>query len=75
MDFAQLKKKALELKEKAVEFTDKTLEQTAVKVAQSSLVLKEQSELESLITKSENKQFITQEGQEKIFIKRSYLMV
>lgn len=75
MDFAQLKKKALELKEKAVEFTDKTLEQTALKVAQSSLVLKDQSELETLIKKSENKQFITQEGQEKTFIKRSYLVV
>jgi hypothetical protein len=75
MDFAQLKKKALELKDKTVDFTKKTIEETAVKVSESKVVLKNQEELNDLISKSENKHFITPEGVEKNFVKRTYLVV
>lgn len=75
MDFSKLKQKALELKNKTVEMKDKAVEFSAEKISQSWLVLKEQSDLESLIWKSENKIITSKEWDEKTFVKRSILVV
>jgi len=75
MDFSKLKQKAFELKNKAVEMRDKAVEFSAEKISQSWLVLKEQSDLESLISKSENKIITSKEWDEKTFVKRSILVL
>lgn len=75
MDFAALKKKALEFKDKTVEFSKKTIEETAVKVSKSSLVIKNNEELEAIILKSQNTTFVSQEWVSKVFTKRSILIV
>lgn len=75
MDFAALKKKALEFKDKTLEFSKKTIEETAVKVSKSSLVIKNNDELEAIILKSQNTTFVSQEWVSKVFTKRSILIV
>jgi hypothetical protein len=70
MDFNSFKQKALELKQKAVEITNKTIENTAQKLSESSFVVKNEKELDEFIQKSENKSFVTKEGESKVFIKR-----
>lgn len=75
MDLASLKKKALELKDKTVEFSKKTYEDTAKKVAESKLVLKNQDDLLDFIVKSQNSTYEAENGQLKVFTKRTYLIV
>lgn len=75
MDFAALKEKAIKLKDKTIELKNKTVDFTAEKVSTSGLVIKTQTDLEKLITKSENKVVTTKEGEEKVFVKRSMLVV
>jgi hypothetical protein len=70
MDLNSLKQKALELKKKAIDITNKTIINTAQKLSESSFVLKDEKELDDFISKSENKSFITKEGESKVFIKR-----
>lgn len=70
MDFKTLKQKAFELKDKAIEFTEKTIETSAQKLWESSVVLKNDIELQDFVLKSENKDYITKEWVSKINIKR-----
>lgn len=74
MDFKTLKQKAIEAKQKAVEFKNKTIEKTAQQVSKSSLVIKNNEELEYFITKSENKTFVDKEWTTKIFEKRVFVI-
>lgn len=75
MDFAALKKKALELKDKWVELWKKAIDETAKKVGESSLVLKESQEFSKLIEKSKNSTFETESWELKTYTKRSYLII
>lgn len=75
MDFASLKEKAIKLKDRTIELKNKTVDFTAQKVSSSGLVIKTQADLEKLITKSENKVMTTKEGEEKVFVKRSMLVI
>lgn len=75
MDFSKLKEQALQLKQKAIDVKNKAVDFSAEKISQSWLVLKNQSDLELLIWKSENKVITTKEWDEKTFVKRSILVV
>lgn len=75
MDFAALKKKALELKDKWVVFWKKAIDETAKKVWESSLVLKNNDEFLYLIEKSRNSTFENQSWELKTYVKRSYLII
>lgn len=75
MDFAALKKKALELKDKWVELWKKAIDETAKKVWESSLVLKNNDDFSKLIDKSKNSTFETETWELKTYTKRSYLIV
>lgn len=70
MDLKTLKQKALELKQKAIELKDKTIEKAAEKVSESSLVIKNNIELQQFVDKSENKNFVSKEWIEKTFSRR-----
>lgn len=74
MDFWPLKAKFNQFKEKAIEITDKTIEMTAKKISESTLVMKTQNEFETFISKSENKKFINDKWEEKIFTKRVFIV-
>lgn len=74
MDFWPLKAKFNQFKEKAIEITDKTIEMTAKKISESTLVIKTQNEFETFISKSENKKFINDKWEEKIFTKRVFIV-
>lgn len=75
MDFSKWKQKAKDLWNKVVELKDKTLDYTAQKVSESGLVIKDQTDLEKLVLSSANKTFTTKDGEEKISIKRSLLVL
>lgn len=75
MDFSTLKQKALELKQKAWEAKDKAINFSAEKMSQSGLILKDQTDLEAFILKSANKVITTQDGEEKVFVKRAILII
>lgn len=70
MDFSKIKQKAIELKDKAIELKDKTVDMTAEKISKSSLVLQGQEDFDKFILKSENKTFLNQEWETKVFEKR-----
>lgn len=75
MDFSKLKEKAIHLKDKAIEMKDKTIDFTATKISNSSLVLKDQAELDMLVVKSANKSITTAQWEDKVFTKRSLLIL
>lgn len=75
MDFSKFKTKLSEFKDKAVEFKNKTIETAAKKIWESSIVISRQEDLDDFISKSENKKFISKEWEEKIFIKRSFIIL
>lgn len=75
MDFAALKKKALELKDKWVELWKKAIDETAKKVGESSLVLKDNDQFLYLVEKSKNSTFETESWELKNYTKRSYLII
>lgn len=75
MDFASLKKKALELKNKSVELWKKAIDETAKKVWESSLVLKNNDEFLYLVEKSKNSTFENEQWELKVYTKRSYLII
>ena len=74
MDFSKFKEQALQLKQKAIDVKNKAVDFSAEKISQSWLVLKNQSDLDALVWKSENKTITTKDGDEKIFVKRSILV-
>ncbi|MGE4443764.1 MAG: hypothetical protein AB7E37_02080 [Candidatus Altimarinota bacterium] len=74
MDFSKFKEQALQLKQKAIDVKNKAVDFSAEKISQSGLVLKNQSDLDALVGKSENKTITTKDGDEKIFVKRSILL-
>lgn len=74
MDFSKFKEQALQLKQKAIDVKNKAVDFSAEKISQSWLVLKNQSDLDALVWKSENKTITTKDGDEKIFVKRSILL-
>ncbi len=74
MDFSKLKEQAIKLKQKAVDVKNIAVDFSAEKISQSWLVMKSQSDLETLIGKSENKIITTKDWDEKTFVKRSILL-
>ncbi|MDD5769612.1 MAG: hypothetical protein PHE25_01485 [Candidatus Gracilibacteria bacterium] len=78
MDFKSIKenavKNAIKFKNKAIDFKNKAIDLSVEKVSKSSLVIKNQTELDDLILKSENKINKNQEGEEKTFIKRVFVI-
>lgn len=75
MDFEKIKQKALQLKDQAVQFWNETLDKTALKLAQSNLVLKNESDFKDFKEKSKNKTYETSEWETKTFIKRCIVIV
>lgn len=75
MDFGKWKQKAKDFWGKVVELKDKTLDYTAQKISESSMVIKDQTELEKFILGSANKVFTSKDGEEKTSIKRVLLLV
>lgn len=74
MDLKSLKQKALELKDKAMEITNKTIETSVSKLAETSIVLKTELELNDFVLKSENKVYTSPEWDTKIYEKRVFVI-
>lgn len=74
MDFAELKKKALDLKKQAVEKSKDAIEYGAWKLWESSLTLKTNSEVEEFIKKSKNTSSKNDAGEVKTHKKRAVII-
>lgn len=75
MDFASLKKKALELKEKASKKTQEAIAYSAEKLGDSAFTLKEITQLTDFIGLSKNTNWKNPEsGAEKTFVKHAMLV-
>jgi len=70
MDFAELKKKALEIKDQAVEKSKGAVDYGAKKLGESSLTLKTKKELDSFIGSSKNTKTKMENGTDKVNKKR-----
>ncbi len=73
--FDTLKTNALKAKDKAVELKNKWVDFTATQISKSSLMIKDNTELEAFILKSANKTITKEDWEEKTFIKRVIVLV
>lgn len=75
MDFAEMKKKAMQIKDKCVVIANETIDKTILKASESSLVLKNQQQLEEFILESQNKTFVSSDWENKVFTRRTILII